>query len=36
MRKFWINLIVTIALYVAIWKFDRNYKRMKRKGLINL
>ena len=36
MHKFWINLRVTIALYVAIWKFDRNYKRMKRKGLINL
>lgn len=34
MRKFWVGLKVTIALYIAIWKFDINYKRIKGKGLI--
>lgn len=35
MRKRLIELRICFELYKAIWKFDREYKRDKRKGVIN-
>lgn len=34
MRKFWVKLRLCIAIYLAIWKYDREYKKRKRRGEI--
>ena len=34
MRKFLISLRLYMAIYFAIWKYDREYKKRKRRGEI--